>query len=76
MLVTLLVLWVVVVPVLTLAGGYGLSGVLARHPHAGSERSPDLIAKPVRIAARQRYRAPIRLRSHASRSRDHALSGR
>jgi hypothetical protein len=76
MLVTLLVLWFVVVPVLTLAGSYVLSGVLGRRPPAGSERSPDLIVEPVRIAARQRHRAPVRLRSHASRPRDHALSGR
>ena len=73
MLVTLLVLWVIVVPVLTLAGSYVLSGVLGRHPYTGSQRSTDLTVEPVRIAGRQRYRAPIRPRSHTSRSRDHAL---
>jgi hypothetical protein len=76
MLVTLLVLWFVVVPVLTLAGSYVLSGVLGRRPPAGSERSPELTVGPVRIAAPHRRRAPIRLRSHVSRSRDHALTQR
>jgi hypothetical protein len=66
-LVTLLVLWVVVVPALTLAGTYVLSGVLARHRSARGEHPPA----PVHIV-RPRP-APIRTRNHADRSRDHTL---
>ena len=73
MLVTLLVLWVVVVPALTLAGTYVLSGVLGRHGRAHSEHPPGLAPGPVQIAPSRPHRAPIRTRNHAGRSRDHTL---
>jgi hypothetical protein len=73
MLVTLLVLWVVVVPAVTLAGTYVLSGVLGRRSGVRGERSPDLTIETVRIAGPRRHLTQLRVRSHASRSRDHAL---
>jgi hypothetical protein len=73
MLLTLLVLWVVVVPALMLAGAYVLSGVRARRSGVRGECSPDLTVGPVRIGGPQPHLAQLRARSHASRSRDHAL---
>jgi hypothetical protein len=72
-LVTLLVLWVIVVPVLTLAGTYVLSGVLGRRLRARDEHPPAAAADPVRMPAPRLNPAPIRTRAHANRSRDHAL---
>jgi hypothetical protein len=72
-LVTLLVLWVVVVPGLTLAGTYVLSGVLGRHGQARREHPPGLAPGPVHIAPTRPHRAPIRTRNHTGRSRDHTL---
>jgi hypothetical protein len=67
-LVTLLVLWVVVVPALTLVGTYVLSGALARHRSARGEQPA------VHIARSRPRRVPVRTRNHAAgRSRDHNL---
>jgi len=76
MLVTLLVLWVVVVPALTLAGAYVLSGVRDRRSGVRGECPPDLTVGPVRIGGPQRHLAQLRVRSHTSRPRDHALTQR
>ncbi len=73
MLVTLLVLWVVVVPVVTLAGMYVLSGVRGRRLRVRGEYSRLLAAEPARTAPSRRHRGPIRMRNHARRSRDHAV---
>jgi len=72
-LVTLLVLWVVVVPMLTLAGAYVISGILGRRVRGRSELSRGLAAEPVRIAPSTPL-APIRTRAHGGRSRDHAMT--
>jgi hypothetical protein len=73
MLLTLLVLWVVVVPALTLAGAYALSGVRGRRSGVRGRMLADLTLGPVRIGGPQRHLAQLRVPSHASRSRDHAL---
>jgi hypothetical protein len=72
-LVTLLVLWVVVVPAFTLAGTYVLSGVLGRHGHARREHPPGLAPGPVHIAPSRPHRAAMRTRDHAGRSRGRTL---
>ncbi len=76
MLVTLLVLWVVVVPALTLAGMYALSGVLGRHRRGRIEDTRALSAEPVHIGASRRRRALVRSRDHGGRARPHALTKR
>jgi hypothetical protein len=72
---TLLVLWVVVVPVLTLAGTYLVSGVLGRSSRTRGEHPLGVAPAPVSIATSRPRRAPIRIRArdHANRPRDHAF---
>jgi hypothetical protein len=72
-LVTLLVLWVVVVPVLTVAGTYVASGVLGRRVRTRNEQVHGLAAQPAPIAASGRHRRPSRTRGHAGSSPDGAL---
>ncbi len=72
MLVTLLVLWVVVVPVVTLAGTYVLTGVLGRRLRARHERIGGLAVDSARKLSVRLHRAPLRA-AHAARTRDHAL---
>ena len=76
MLVTLLVLWVVVIPALTLAGTYALSGVLGRYMRGRIKDTRALAAEPVSIGATRRRRTRVRSRDHGGRSRDHAFTKR
>jgi hypothetical protein len=71
MLVTLVVLWVVVIPALTLAGTYVLAGVRAGRSRAHGERVSGLTARSIDVAASHPRRT--RTRSHAGRTRGHAL---
>ena len=69
MLVTLLVLWVVVVPVLTLVGTYVVSGILGRRLPDRSAPSRGLPAEPVVSTPSRPGLAPTRTRDDAGHSR-------
>ncbi len=73
MLVTLLVLWLVVVPTLTVAGTYVLSGMLGRRMRTRSEHLATPAVAPTRapIAA---PRATVRARSNDRRPAGHILT--
>jgi hypothetical protein len=71
-LVTLLLLWVVVVPVLTLAGMYVITGVLGRRRRARDKHRVGLAGASGRRLTTRLHRAPVRA-AHAARTRDHAL---
>ena len=73
MLLTLLVLWVVVIPVLTMAGAYMRSGILERRMRRFGKHSGVLTTESVRVAAPGERRAPVRSRADASRTRDHVV---
>jgi hypothetical protein len=66
-LLTLLVLWVVVVPALTVGGTFVLSGVLGRRLRGRHERFTGTAGNHP-APARLRH-APVRLHRHAPRSR-------
>ena len=70
MLVTLVVLWVVVIPALTLAGTYFLGGIRAGRSRGHRERVSGLTARSIDIAASHPDRASTR--AHG-RTRGHAL---
>ena len=76
MLVTLLVLWVVVVPALTIAGTYVLSAILGHRLRARREHAIGLAVAPVRPAPVLHHRSQVRGRARAKRSHDHAPAGR
>jgi hypothetical protein len=73
-LVTLLLLWVVVVPVLTLAGMYVITGVLGRRQRAHDKHLVGLAGASARRLTTRLHR-PVRAAhaAHAARTRDHAL---
>lgn len=61
MLVTVLVIWVVVVPALTVATTYVFSGVLGRHLHARPEPLAEPSAGPAAKAPAPARPPPIRV---------------
>jgi hypothetical protein len=67
--VTLLLLWVVVVPALTLACMYVVTGVLGRRLRARAQGFGDRSDNPPRRLTTHLHRA----RAHMARTRDHAL---
>lgn len=75
MLVTLLVLWLVVIPALTVLGTYAMSGFVARRAAAGRAR---VLWGPNgdQLAPRSHRHATPRSRSHARRLGGHAAVGR
>jgi hypothetical protein len=74
-LVTLLVLWVVVVPALTVAGTCLLSRILGRRLRAHQAQPATSAPALSRLAsARMLHHQPVRARSHARRPRGHVLT--
>jgi hypothetical protein len=73
-LVTLLVLWVVVVPALTVIGTYVLSGILGRRLRGRTQHADGRLGAPSRLVSARMHHAPIRARSHLSRPRGHVLT--
>lgn len=73
MLLSLLVVWTVVIPVLTVAGTYLLSGILARRAHRRpDQRSPEQAqsAPTVHLAPRRRF---ARVRGSRGHESSHAI---
>jgi hypothetical protein len=73
-LVTLLVLWLVVVPTLTMAGTYVLSGILGRRMRARTEHLGSGGTGPTRLTPARAPHATVRARSHQRRSAGHVLT--
>jgi cytochrome c-type biogenesis protein CcmH/NrfF len=71
-LVTLLVLWVIVVPTLTVAGSYLLVGILRRRAHARPDQL-DALA-PTRLAPLGVHHSPVGWRTHARRPRGDVIA--
>jgi hypothetical protein len=73
-LVTLLVLWVVVVPTLTVAGTFLFAGILGRRRRARTDRLGAV--GPTRLKPAGVHHSPVRWRAHARRPRGDVLTRR
>ena len=76
MLVTLLVIWVIVIPVLTVIGTYVASGILRRRAASSAVSAAPLGRVAERIEPGSAGTQRTRIHRPSRRTRGHALAGR